>query len=84
MTEREIEIALQRYASCKSTDITNMDYMGTLNYIRRLKAEKKQLTENMTAILQALLGLCEWQGGVCYDVDIKRLIEKYGIEELAE
>lgn len=44
--------------------------------------EQKQLKEEFIAarILQNLLALSYGQGGVCYDIDIKAVCRKYGIE----
>ena len=43
MTEQEIERCLERLSTCKTTDVMNFDYVGTLAYIRRLKAENAAL-----------------------------------------
>ena len=43
MTEQEIERCLERFATCKATDIMNFDYAGTLAYIQRLKAKNDDL-----------------------------------------
>ena len=43
MTEQEIERCLERLSTCKTTDVMNFDYAGTLAYIRRLKAENAAL-----------------------------------------
>lgn len=40
------------------------------------KANKEMLIE----VLHKVLALCDGQGGVCYDVDIKAIAEKYGVE----
>lgn len=45
MTEQEIERCLERFATCKATDVMNFDYAGTLEYIQRLKAENEALKE---------------------------------------
>lgn len=45
MTEQEIELCLKRLATCKTTDVMNFDYAGTLAYIERLKAENAALRE---------------------------------------
>lgn len=45
MTEQEIEFCLERFATCKTTDVMNFDYAGTLAYIRRLKSENAELKE---------------------------------------
>lgn len=47
MTEQEIEFCLERLATCKTTDIMNFDYAGTLSYIQRLKAENAALKERL-------------------------------------
>ena len=47
MTEQEIEFCLERLATCKTTDIMNFDYAGTLAYIQRLKAENAALRERL-------------------------------------
>lgn len=43
MTEQEIERCLERFATCKATDVMNFDYAGTLAYIRRIKSENERL-----------------------------------------
>lgn len=43
MTEQEIERCLERFATCKATDVMNFDYTGTLEYIRRIKFENERL-----------------------------------------
>lgn len=43
MTEQEIELCLERLATCKTTDVMNFDYVGTLAYIKRLKSENVAL-----------------------------------------
>ena len=43
MTEQEIERCLERFATCKTTDVMNFDYAGTFAYIKRLKAENASL-----------------------------------------
>ena len=43
MTEQEIERCLERLSTCKTTDVMNFDYAGTLAYIKRLKAENAAL-----------------------------------------
>lgn len=43
MTEQEIERCLERLATCKTTDVMNFDYAGTLAYIKRLKSENVAL-----------------------------------------
>ena len=43
MTEQEIERCLERFATCKVTDIMNFDYAGTLAYIERMKTEIAEL-----------------------------------------
>lgn len=51
MTEKEIERCLERLATCKTTDVMNFDYAGTLAYIERLKVENdsfKKRLENAT------------------------------------
>lgn len=47
MTEQEIERCLERFATCKVTDVMNFDYAGTLAYIRRLKSENTALHERL-------------------------------------
>ena len=47
MTEQEIEFCLERLATCKTTDIMNFDYAGTLAYIQRLKAENAALRNRL-------------------------------------
>lgn len=43
MTEQEIEFCLERLSTCKTTDVMNFDYAGTLAYIKRLKSENAAL-----------------------------------------
>lgn len=43
MTEQEIERCLERFSTCKATDVMNFDYAGTLAYIQRLKAQNDDL-----------------------------------------
>lgn len=43
MTEQEVELCLERLATCKTTDVMNFDYAGALAYIERLKAENAAL-----------------------------------------
>lgn len=49
MTEQEIERCLERLSSCKTADVINFDYAGTLAYIKRLQEEnaalRKQISE---------------------------------------
>ena len=47
MTEQEIEFCLERLATCKTIDIMNFDYAGTLAYIQRLKSENAALRERL-------------------------------------
>ena len=47
MTEQEIERCLERFATCKVTDVMNFDYAGVLAYIERLKAENAALRERL-------------------------------------
>lgn len=47
MTEQEIELCLERFATCKTTDVMNFDYTGTLAYIKRLKSENAALRERL-------------------------------------
>ena len=47
MTEQMIERCLERLAICKTTDVMNFDYAGTLAYIYRLKAENAALRERL-------------------------------------
>lgn len=47
MTEQEVELCLERLATCKTTDVMNFDYAGTLAYIERLKAENVALRERL-------------------------------------
>lgn len=47
MDEQEIERCLERLAACKATDVMNFDYVGTLAYIKRLKAENDALRERL-------------------------------------
>lgn len=47
MTEQEVELCLKRLATCKTTDVMNFDYAGTLAYIERLEAENAALRERL-------------------------------------
>lgn len=47
MTEREIERCLERLSACKTTDVMNFDYAGTLAYIKRLQTENAALRERL-------------------------------------
>lgn len=48
-----------------------------LRYISLLKQEKEKMrVQTIKDILGILMSYCDVQGGVCYDVDIKRLAEK--------
>ena len=47
MTEQEIERCLERLSTCKTTDVMNFDYDGTLAYIKRLKSENAALKERL-------------------------------------
>ncbi len=47
MTEQMIERCLERLAICKTTDVMNFDYAGTLAYIYRLKAENATMCERL-------------------------------------
>lgn len=47
MTEKEIERCLERLATCKTTDVMNFDYAGTLAYIERLKVENDSLKKRL-------------------------------------
>lgn len=53
MTEQEIERCLERLSTCKTTDVMNFDYVGTLAYIRRLKAENAALRERLEKAVEA-------------------------------
>lgn len=43
MIKQEIERCLEGLATCKTTDVMNFDYAGTLTYIKRLKSENVAL-----------------------------------------
>lgn len=43
MTEQEIERCLERFSTCKATDVMNFDYAGTLAYIQKLKVENNHM-----------------------------------------
>ena len=45
MTEQEIERCLERLSSCKTADVINFDYAGTLAYIKRLQEENAELKD---------------------------------------
>ena len=47
MTEQEVELCLERLSTCKTADVMNFDYAGTLAYIRRLKSENAALRERL-------------------------------------
>lgn len=47
MTEQEIERCLERFATCKTTDVMNFDYAGILAYIERLKVENDSLKKRL-------------------------------------
>ena len=47
MTEQEIERCLERLSSCKTADVINFDYAGTLAYIKRLQEENAALRERL-------------------------------------
>ncbi len=49
-----------------------------LSFARRTKEEVRK--ETIRKILRELLDYCKGQGDVCYDIDIKELAEKYGVE----
>lgn len=58
MTEQMIERCLERLATCKTTDVMNFDYAGTLAYIYRLKAENTDLSKRI-CVLKHALDVCE-------------------------
>lgn len=84
MTEQEIERCLERLSTCKTTDVVNFDYAGTLAYIKRLKSENSELRERIENAVERLkareqsvcLGL-EWKG-VVTDKDID---DVFGVKE---
>lgn len=47
MTEQMIERCLERLSICKTTDVMNFDYAGTLAYIKRLQEENAELRERL-------------------------------------
>ena len=47
MTEQEIERCLERLSSCKTADVMNFDYAGTLAYIKCLQKENAALRERL-------------------------------------
>ena len=47
MSDDDIELCLERFATCKVTDVMNFDYAGTLAYLQRLKAENAALRERL-------------------------------------
>lgn len=47
MSDDDIERCLERLSTCKATDVMNFDYSGTLEYIKRLKAENADLHERL-------------------------------------
>lgn len=51
MTEQEIERCLERLSTCKTTDVMNFDYAGTLAYIQRLKAENAALRNQISEMI---------------------------------
>lgn len=52
MTEQEIERCLERLSTCKTTDVMNFDYAGTLAYIKRLQAENAALRERLSKAIE--------------------------------
>ena len=52
MTEQEIERCLERLSTCKTTDVMNFDYAGTLAYIKRLQEENAALRERLEKALE--------------------------------
>lgn len=52
MTEQEIERCLERFATCKVTDVMNFDYAGTLAYLQRLKSENAALHERLEKMVE--------------------------------
>lgn len=84
MTEQEIERCLERFATGKTTDVVNFDYVGTLAYIKRLKSENAALREKIENAVERLKAreqsVClgwEWKG-VVTDKDIN---EVFGVKE---
>lgn len=85
MTEQEIEFCLERLSTCKTTDVMNFDYAGTLAYIKRLKSENAALRERIENAVERLkareqsvcFGLGEWKA-VVTDKDID---EVFGVTE---
>lgn len=57
MTEQEIELCLERFATCKTTDVMNFDYAGTLAYIRHLKSENAALRERLSKAVELPCGV---------------------------
>ena len=47
MSDDDIERCLERFATCKVTDVMNFDYAGTLAYLQRLKSENAALRERL-------------------------------------
>ena len=47
MSDDDIERCLERFATCKVTDVMNFDYAGTLAYLQRLKAANGALREQL-------------------------------------
>ena len=87
MTEQEIERCLERFATGKTTDVVNFDYVGTLAYIKRLKSENAALREKIENAVERLKAreqsVCfgwEWKG-VVTDKDID---DVFGITEEEE
>ena len=60
MTEQEIERCLERFATCKTTDVMNFDYSGTLAYLNRLKAENAALRERLGKAVELPSGDRVW------------------------
>lgn len=60
MSKQEIERCLERFATCKVTDVMNFDYAGALAYIERLKSENDALRERLEKAVELPFGDRVW------------------------
>lgn len=52
MSDDDIERCLERFATCKTTDVMNFDYSGTLAYLNRLKSENAAMRERLKKMVE--------------------------------